>query len=117
MDKEKAMIQDLIAVLNLAVFTALIYVVKEVLDSKRLIQRHPYIKSPWLRVSLIVIVVSQLILTIKPEWYHIANMTFNIGTLSALGVLAYIYHRNTIRIMKIITKRDDTSRHKHTASR
>jgi hypothetical protein len=88
--------ENIIAVLNLAVFTALIYVIKELLDSKRVLHQHPYIRSAWLRFSMTVVVASQLVITLKPEW-AIADLTFDLGMISCLCILAWLYHKHTLK--------------------
>ena len=99
--------EDVLALMNLGVFFALVYVIKEVLDSKHVLRRHPYLRNWWLRAALVLVVASQMLLTLLPEMRGLANISFNLGTLCCLGILGFLYHRNTVRIMDYISDQDE----------
>lgn len=95
---------DVTAVLYLIVFVAFIYMVKAILDSERILDRHPYFKNTTLRIFLIMDVASPLVIVLKPELFNEVNMVLLFGLSGTFFTVAYIYNRHIIKVGITLTK-------------
>jgi quercetin dioxygenase-like cupin family protein len=84
--------------LNLSIFVGLVYMTKQILDSEKVIAKHPYLRNPLLRVFLIMMVVGPLVVSIKPDWRDIGHLIFDLGILGVLLMVGYLYDRYFLKV-------------------
>lgn len=87
-----------VEIVNLAIFFALIYMVKQILDSEKVIKRHPYLKNPLLRAFLIMMIIGPLVVAVKPALRDLGHMVFDMGILGVLVMVGYLYDTYFIKV-------------------
>lgn len=96
--KEDQMIHNIAAVIYLGVFFSLLYLVKNVLDSERILDNHPYFRNPLLRVFLILTVAAPLALILKPEYANFAHVILATGLMGTFSIIGFIYNRHIVKV-------------------
>lgn len=102
------MVNDVLAVFYLLVFASLVYMIKSIVDSERVLQRHPYFRNYLLRFFFTINVACPLALVITPEYTHLINIAFAGGISGAFTTVGWIYNRHILRVGITLTDTPST---------
>lgn len=80
------MIEYLIPLCHLALFGALVFFAKTMVDSKRWLRWLPCFRSSTLRVFLVLLVSAPLIIAMHPEWVLLGYVALNVGLMGVIFI-------------------------------
>lgn len=91
-------LENIAAVFYFAVFVSLIFMVKRILDSEKILDNHPYFRNVWLRIFLMIDIIAPLSLVITPEHADLSHPLFAFGLAGTFLVIGIIYNRHVLKV-------------------
>lgn len=92
------LLSNIFAVLAFLVFLGVVYLVKNIFDSERILATHPYFKNKLLRLAFTGLAIAPMVSVLKPEYFlysWIAFLAFLVFTLLGFG---YLYDRHITKL-------------------
>lgn len=92
------LLSNIFAALAFLVFLGVVYLVKNIFDSERILATHPYFKNKLLRLALTGLAIMPVISILKPEYFlysWVAFLAFLVFTLLGFG---YLYDRHITKL-------------------
>jgi len=92
------MINNLSAIVGLAICAAVIYMAFSILDNERIMRRHPYFRNPFLRGLLGAMMLAQLAEILFPEYANLCALLFDTALLLGLVCFGWLYSRHVVKV-------------------
>jgi mannose-6-phosphate isomerase-like protein (cupin superfamily) len=92
------LINNLSAIVGIAICAAVIYMVFSILDNERIMRRHPYFRNPVLRGLLGAMMLAQLAEILFPEYSALCALLFDLSLLLGLIVFGWLYSRHVVKV-------------------